>query len=491
VPATAALESREPIFVSSPDDRDARFPQFDHSLTHAAFIVIPVAVDDDAGVLSFGFSRPRVFTDEDRQYLEVVSTAFAHALRRAALFEAEHSSRDRLRTVLEFSEALASLEEPDDVLRTTAQFAATRIGRDAVVYAREPDGNLRRIAIAHRDPDIERRLIARATQAGSIPEIVDKVAETGIGVSSSDVAEGDDVYRPTSELIVPIRTASRTHGVLVIGDDRPLPLGALELELANDFGRRAGSATERTRLWQASQRQRAIDQRIVEVLQGAIVPDRLPRFEGIELAASYHPADVFVDVGGDWYDAFDIEGGLLLMVGDVAGHGLEAATLMGRTRNALRAYAVEDHDPAELLRRSHEMLYSLEPGSMVTAVVACFDPERRRLTYARAGHPPPLLSDSHGTRFLDAVNSTPLGTLSGRYDSTWLDLEPGALVVLYTDGLIERRHRSIDVGLDQLLATVDAVARKSCRDVCHDVLSTFTADRAAEDDICVLVMRVP
>ena len=119
---------------------------------------------------------------------------------------------------------------------------------------------------------------------------------------------------------------------------------------------------------------------MVEVLQESIVPERLPEIDGVELAAVYRPADVIVDVGGDWYDAFTVDDGpLVLVVGDVAGHGIEAASLMGRVRNGLRAYAVDGSDPAVLLRRVHELLRALDPDSMVTAVVACYRPDTRVL----------------------------------------------------------------------------------------------------------------
>jgi serine phosphatase RsbU (regulator of sigma subunit) len=230
---------------------------------------------------------------------------------------------------------------------------------------------------------------------------------------------------------------------------------------------------------------------MVEVLQESIVPERLPEVAGVELAAVYRPADVIVDVGGDWYDAFTVDHApLVVVVGDVAGHGLEAASLMGRVRNGLRAYAIDCTDPSDLLRRVHEMLRTLDPESMVTAVVAYYRPDTRVLTWSRAGHPPPLVCEPDGTtRWLDEVNATPLGTMGKNFASARVDLHDGSLLVLYTDGLIERRERLIDDGLDWLLDRTRSLRAEPVDALCRNLVDrSFSSSRSA-DDICVLVLR--
>jgi serine phosphatase RsbU (regulator of sigma subunit) len=286
--------------------------------------------------------------------------------------------------------------------------------------------------------------------------------------------------------------SGRTRGVVLIGDDHPVAFGHADLELATDLGRRGASALERAMLWQMSQLQLAAEHHMVEVLQKTIVPERLPEVPGVELAAVYRPADVIVDVGGDWYDVFGGDGEpLVLVVGDVAGHGIEAASLMGRVRNGLRAYAVDNDDPGELLRKVHELLLAFDPESMVTAVVAFYDPETRVLTWSRAGHPPPLVCEPDGaTRYLEDVNATPLGTMGKNFASARVDLAPGSLVVLYTDGLIERRERLIDEGLEWLADRTRALRNTAVDDLCLTLVDRSFATGPSADDICVLALRV-
>jgi serine phosphatase RsbU (regulator of sigma subunit)/PAS domain-containing protein len=510
LPATEVLRTGDPIYVESHADRAERYPQFRDMEVHGAFVVIPIApFEDSPGVLSFGFLEPRRFDEDERRYIAAVVEACTQALRRASLVEAELRSRARLRTLLDFSEHLAALDDPDAVLATTARFAATRIGRFAIVHATEADGTLRRAAVTHADPALQPVIQALVERGVEARETITKVAETGLGTvfssltelllppeeaqtADATVTEMLERLRPASGIVVPMRISGRTRGVVLIGDDRPSPLGHAELELASDLGRRAASAVERAQLWQMSQLQLAAEHHMVEVLQESIVPERLPDVPGVELAAVYRPADVIVDVGGDWYDAFAVHDcPLVLVVGDVAGHGIEAASLMGRVRNGFRAYAVEGSDPSVLLRRVHEMLCTLDPDSMVTAVVACYQPETGVLTWSRAGHPPALVCDAEGnTRFLEDVNATPLGTLGKNFATAQTTLPSGSLLVLYSDGLIERRDRPIDDGLEWLAERTRALRAESVETICQTLVERSFDTSPTADDICVLVLRV-
>jgi PAS domain S-box-containing protein len=509
LPATEALRTGRPIYVESDEDRRLRYPQFENVEVHGSFVVVPIlAFEDSPGVLSFGSLEPRVFSEDDRRYVTAVVEACAQALRRASLLEAEQRSRARLRTLLDFSEQLAGLDDPAEVLNTTARFAATRIGRFAIVHAREENGILRRAAVAHADPSLQRVLVELLERGFDARDTIVKVADTGLGTTVVPLAEAllppeapeadDEVtellarLRPVSGIVVAMNISGRTRGVVLIGDDRPVPFGHADLELATDLGRRGASAVERAQLWQMSQLQLAAERHMVEVLQESIVPERLPEIAGLELAAVYRPADVIVDVGGDWYDAFTVEHcPVVLVVGDVAGHGIEAASLMGRVRNGMRAYAVGSADPADLLRRVHEMLCTLDPESMVTAVVAYYHPETKMLTWSRAGHPPPLVCAPDGTtRYLEDVNATPLGTMGRNFASARVELSEGSLVVLYTDGLIERRQRLIDEGLEWLVERTRALRHEPIADLCHSLVERSFAMGPAADDICVLALRV-
>jgi serine phosphatase RsbU (regulator of sigma subunit) len=293
----------------------------------------------------------------------------------------------------------------------------------------------------------------------------------------------------------------RCIGVLMIGDDRPLRLGAAHLELAMDLGRRTASAYERARLLRAEQERSAValreseerlaaEHRLVEVLQRTILPEELPHLSGLEVAAFYQPAETGVEVGGDWYDAFEHPaGGLVIVVGDVAGHGVLAATLMGRLRNVARAFALEDPDPARILARLDNMLQTLEDDAFATAIAAHFEPATRTLTWARAGHPPPLLCSRGEFEYLEDTGGTPLGAMSSDYERSERTLDDGALLLLYTDGLVERRSHPIDEGLAWLASRVCNARERDLDALCASLIEERFGNEPSEDDICVFALR--
>ncbi|HEY5173175.1 MAG TPA: SpoIIE family protein phosphatase [Acidimicrobiia bacterium] len=425
---------------------------------------------------------------------------------RRMLLEAEQSSRARLRTLLESSERLGALDDPDRVLETICQLAATRIGTWATVIRVAPDGTLERSNVAHRDPALAPLLREALERLSDNTRAVAKVLKTGeplvfhgLAAQAAGALEADPMLRVQLErvgfescLLVPLSIAGRRLAVLSIGDERHERLGPDDVELAVDLGRRSASALERARLWQASRQRFEAEHRIVELLQTSIVPDRLPVIAGVEVAAAYRPAEVDVDVGGDWYDAFETpDGRIVIVVGDVAGHGVEAASFMGRVRNALRAYAFEDSDPATVLLRLHRLIRNQDDDAMVTAFVARYDPAIGMVSWSRAGHPPPLLVAPDGTtRFLDDVNGAPLGTMVREYRTATARLDPGALIVCYTDGLIERRDRILDDGLAWLDERVREYSGDPLATLCDKLVDDPFVPHPSPDDICIVALRV-
>ncbi|MDP9333399.1 MAG: SpoIIE family protein phosphatase [Actinomycetota bacterium] len=425
---------------------------------------------------------------------------------RRMLLEAEQSSRARLRTLLESSERLAALDHPERVLETICQLAATRIGAWATVVRLAPDGSLERSNVAHRDPTLAplvREVLERLTDDGASVARVLQTGEPlvfhGLTAQAATMLDADPDLRTKLDrigfescLLVPLTVAGRRLAVLSIGDERRERLGSADLELAVDLGRRGASALERARLWQESQQRFEAEHRIVELLQTTIIPDRLPVIAGVQVAAAYRPAEVDVDVGGDWYDAFaTTDGRIVIVVGDVAGHGVQAASLMGRVRNALRAYAFEDSDPATVLLRLHRLIRNQDDDAMVTAFVARYEPTTGLMSWSRAGHPPPLLVAPDGSaRFLDDVNGAPLGTMAREYRTASARLEEGALIVCYTDGLVERRDRVLDDGLAWLEERVREYAGDPLETLCDKLVDDPFVPHPSPDDICVVALRV-
>jgi anti-sigma regulatory factor (Ser/Thr protein kinase) len=197
------------------------------------------------------------------------------------------------------------------------------------------------------------------------------------------------------------------------------------------------------------------------------------------------------DVGGDWYDAIPLEGGRVgVAMGDVVGHGIGAASLMGQLRHATRAYALEGHSPAGVLDRLDRLVRSLDGGQMATLLYLVADPEHGSVHFASAGHVPPLAIGPGGeAEYLQSAPNPPLGVFeSDGHTELTAELAPGSTIVLYTDGLVEERGVSIDQGLDALRL---AAAQDTCHpdELCDRLVEGMLAIHPANDDIAVLALR--
>ncbi|HET9633710.1 MAG TPA: MASE1 domain-containing protein [Terrabacter sp.] len=231
---------------------------------------------------------------------------------------------------------------------------------------------------------------------------------------------------------------------------------------------------------------------VAETLQRSLLPDRLPDVPGIELAARYVAATTDVQVGGDWYDVVQLPGGLVgLAVGDVAGHGLQAAATMVQVRVALRAYALQDPTPAAVMRGVHQLVARLPGPEMVTLVYLVFDPASGELRWTNAGHPPALVIHDGAGSALSGALTPPVGvTPNGSFAEGKTLLPPGATLLLYTDGLVERRGVSLLDGIDQLGREAAAVPTEDgLESLCDRLLHTFLDDTRITDDVAVLAMR--
>jgi anti-sigma regulatory factor (Ser/Thr protein kinase) len=228
---------------------------------------------------------------------------------------------------------------------------------------------------------------------------------------------------------------------------------------------------------------------VARTLQRSLLPGRLPGVPGVALAARYEPAKGG-EVGGDWYDAFSLPGGALgVAIGDVVGRGLEAATVMGRIRNALRAYAIEMSPPGEVLQRLDRLFQNLHPEEMATVLYGTLDPVDLTFRFASAGHMPPIVRRPDGSASVLRVRegSPPIGATFGRSFVEHIEsLEPGATIVLYTDGLVERRTGTLDEGLKRLneLCRGDLPPQERC-DMILDGLQG-----SEDDDVALLVIEV-
>ncbi|MBE1487582.1 PP2C family protein-serine/threonine phosphatase [Plantactinospora soyae] len=230
-----------------------------------------------------------------------------------------------------------------------------------------------------------------------------------------------------------------------------------------------------------------IDRTAALALQRSLLPTRLPEVGGVDMAARYLPGQQ-TGIGGDWYDVFTLPSGWLgIVVGDVSGHGLRAAVVMGRLRSALRAYSLECDDPADALTRLDQKVQHFEAGNLATVLYAMISPDRERIRISLAGHLPPMLArPDHGVDAPVLPVDLPLGVGRPKQRrSTDVEFPDGAVLVCYTDGLIERRDELIDVGFDRLRA---AIRPGPAETVCATIMSTLGVDQPA-DDVALLTIR--
>ncbi|MEA2368208.1 MAG: hypothetical protein QOH38_926 [Thermoleophilaceae bacterium] len=283
----------------------------------------------------------------------------------------------------------------------------------------------------------------------------------------------------------PLVMDGQVIGVLHVGSFSEREFSDEEKRLLGLVVDRAALAIEHARLYER-------EHGIAETLQRSLLPGSLPKVRGASVAARYLPARAEARVGGDWYDVVPLaDGGLALTIGDVSGHGVEAASLMGSLRDGLRAAALEGEDVTRATERVDRLLESQRRGgdAIATALCALLSDGGSRLDFTSAGHPPPLVVAPDGTaRFLPGGLSTPLGVASnGRRPSAAVDLEPGSLILLYTDGLVERRDASIDVGMARL-ADVARGAERDPERFCDAVVDAMLGSEGPADDVALLAV---
>jgi hypothetical protein len=279
---------------------------------------------------------------------------------------------------------------------------------------------------------------------------------------------------------VPLFSGEHVLGVLHVGRLEDEPFDERDVALLEVVADRTAAAVQAQLL--------AGEQHAAYILERSLLPPRLPSIPGLELSARYVPTEPRT-VGGDWYDVFRLPSGRCwLVVGDIAGHGLDAAVVMGRIRTALRAYALMELPPERVLELVDHKIAHFELGTIATVAVAVVDPSCTEMQVARAGHLPPVMARAAGgTEVLDLPAEPLLGGVhDGPRSSHRVALHPGDVLVLYTDGLVERRGEMIDEGIERLRSTVtaDSPARLA-RDLMHELIG----DRIPADDVAVLAMR--
>jgi serine phosphatase RsbU (regulator of sigma subunit)/anti-sigma regulatory factor (Ser/Thr protein kinase) len=289
----------------------------------------------------------------------------------------------------------------------------------------------------------------------------------------------------SSFLGMPLTLDRQLLGVLYVGRRESRPFSDDDAALLQLVGDRVALAVDRARLFEH-------ERHIAETLQRSLLPEQLPEMPGINVAVRYLPAGAGMEVGGDWFDVFELsDGRIALAMGDVVGRGVRAAALMGKLRTSLEAYAHDGRSPQEVVERLHSFMERQHRAEMATLLYVAIEPDRTSAEFASAGHLPMLVTDpDRGARFVARAASPPLGALPFlRFEPSRVDIQPGSTLVLFTDGLVEVRGTSIELRLEQLRRVVEA-GPADPEALCDAVLAQMLGREEPQDDVALLVLSV-
>lgn len=446
-------------------------------------IVVPILVGAScAGTVAFLESeKPSSFVARDVDVAVVVVRQLAMALENIKTFEREQKVTERFRYLARVTERLFTTLDSTKMLQFLTESIADGFAEYSVA-ASLVENRLRIVAACGvRHPafgdETERDLIANLQERRSI--LVGPQLDVRRTLNLGPLSE---MVRPLSWLMVPLFSGDAVYGAIVCCSNRH-PYDPGDLELAEEIGRRASLALEHAESF-------AREQRITRTLQQATLPTQLASVEGATLSAVYRPAESDLRVGGDWYDSFDLDDRrVLLTVGDVTGHGLQASIVMGKLRHAINVIAMFERNPTRILNAAERILLRRYPGSVATAFIAIVDSARDTITYANAGHPYPIARRADGSLQELRAEGLPVGLRSMGEDSSPVTESLGdtRMLVFYTDGLTDATHDTLagEKLLRQAIASdvvffVGSPAR---------FIESFCVRTQSSDDLAVLTLN--
>ena len=461
-------------------------------------IVVLTGLDDDELALEAMHAGAQDFLVKGRADVELITRSIRYAMERArserhrAELMRERSARTRAEAMAGTISRLERLTEAalanlslDELLHELLGHVCELLHTEtAAILLLDED---REVLEVRAERGLHGQAEARFTVpvgAGFAGRIVSERRSIVIDdVSTADVLSPILRQRVKSLLGVPLLAEDRIIGVMHVGTIERREFSAEDtvvLQLASD---RAARAIERARRFQQ-------EHETAVTLQRSLLPDRLPDVPGLVLAARYLPGAAGTEVGGDWYDVIPLADGRVgLAMGDVVGRGIPAASLMGQLRNGLRAYAIEGHAPSAVLERLDRLVQSLSPGRMATLLYMVLEQDGRSGVFANAGHLPPLVvADGRKPRLLEGARGVPLGVLPyASFDEVGAQLEPGATLVLYTDGLVEERGISIELRLEDL-QSVASTPFEGPNELCERLLHEMLPEGPGMDDVAMLAL---
>lgn len=441
--------------------------------------------------------------DRQRRLADLEADLYARVRELEQAQAAEARASRQLAALADVALLLARTQSADELCEVIVGRGLQALGATGGAVALLGDGPQLRVALSPTAGSRTRALYGELSVDGPLPGSV--AARTGRRLLFPDAAAvlaeegGAELLERTgccAWVALPLRSGGDLLGSLSLGWTSPQQFSGAQLEVLEALAAQCADGLSRIRARDAEQAAAAAVQRMSETLQRSLLTEP-PQPDDLQIAVRYRPAAEEAQVGGDWYDAFVTSAGATtLVIGDVAGHDRDAAATMGQLRNLLRgiAYTISE-PPAAVLSAVDRALRDLAVNSLATAVVASVhdaeapDAPERRLVWSSAGHPPPVLLLPDGRAEL--LTSEPdlllgLDADAERHDHA-VDLPPGATVLLFTDGLVERRGASLDDGLAWLQRAVAAAAGQDLEALCDGLLAQV-GER--EDDIALLALRL-
>jgi PAS domain S-box-containing protein len=457
------------------------------------------------GSVRWLYGRGQALVDESGEVVRLIGTNMDVTEQRRAAQE-RAADAQRMAGLVAVAQALGDAQSEFEVLEVVTGRGVALLGaQGGVLCLADSDGRRVRALTTSFFGDEVRAEVAELPADFPLPMIHATVTGTAHFLADRAAAvalfpSGEELYvraRTEGSAAVPLRGGGRVFGSLSVAFDGPHSWRAADRELLEAFAALTAQALERIRARDAEREATQASRRLSETLQRSLLT-ALPEPGHLHIAVRYQPAAQEAQVGGDWYDAFlTPDGSTTLVVGDVAGHDRNAAAVMAQVRNVLRGVAQTlGEPPAAVLSALDRALRALRVDALATAVLCQIEQgeaeaarDLRMLRWSNAGHLPPLLIQADGSREL---LTAPPGLLLGLEPGTprvdhEVALQPGSTVVLYTDGLVERREQSLDEGLERLCAAATGLHELTAEQVCDALLERLARD--AEDDVALLVLR--
>lgn len=420
-----------------------------------------------------------------------------HPAARAAR-EAAGRAPERPGILLDAAALAAATGDRQELLQRITEFVVPGLADFCIVFLAAEEERLRAAALSNRHPGCAAAFTRLREQpiAATGPITAQVAYRTGtvqlvpdVGVEAASWAESEPALaevltRPhaRSVLAAPLTAVTQRLGVIVMGRDADrTPFADRDIAMAEELSRRLAAALAHADAFTR-------DHAVAETFARSLLPETLPAVPGLDLAVRYLPASDGAAVGGDWYDAFPIDAHRVgLVVGDVVGHCITSACVMGQVRTLLRTCTLDVPSPGEVLRRANQALARLLPEAMATVACVVLDPATGDLTYASAGHPPPLVTAAAATKYLDSATGIMLGTgIDAAFTAGKSRLPAGSGLLLYTDGLIEDRHRDIGAGMHALADALRRSAPRTAEQLCTTAHRAMLGTAPRADDICLL-----